>query len=190
MRTAGRLLLTVLVLAGPGGAHGAPQEWPIHALAALRAVRVHVEPIAPDAVREGLRASTLLADLELRVRRAGLMVVTRRPSTIPGTGLLRLRADVIRRDLERGPYWEYTLTLELVQTAALGRDTDVVTGAVTWQRSLRGIQLTTVLVNAVRDGARDLMEKFLDDYLAASEGRIRILPTPVQAPPAKATEGD
>src|SRR5690606_12521158 len=117
----------------------------LDALRALRRMAVVVEPFSHDAEREGLRRTTLQADAELRLRRAGLGIVTDRSAPADQAAYLRVRLDHMRRDLDSGPAHEFRLTLEVIQTVQLARDPTVQSARPVWSRTLGGTHLTYTL---------------------------------------------
>lgn len=175
-----RFLLALLLIVTPVRAD--EQGFGLDALRGLRRMSVVVEPLTQDALREGLRHTTLAADAELRLRRAGLGVVTQRIYPADQAATLRVRLDHMRRDLDSGPVHEFRLTLDVIQTVQLARDPAVQSARPVWSRTLGGTHLTTTLIPAVRDGLRQLQEHLIDDLLAANAGAVdrppKVLPRP------------
>lgn len=181
-----RLVLAILLILGTA-ARADEQGFGLDALRGLRRMSVVVDPIAAEAEREGVRRTTLQADAELRLRRAGLSIVYDRTYPEDQAATLRVRLDHMRRDLDSGPVHEFRLTLEVVQTVQLSRDPAVQSARPVWSRTMGGTHLTSTLIPAVRDALRQTMEHLLDDMLAANAGAV---PHPVRERPRARPEGD
>lgn len=186
-----RILVLMCVAAAAAAARADEQAWSIDSLRGLRALDVIVEPLPVDAEKDGLRRPTLQADIELRLRRAGITIVNDRTVPWPEAAVMRLRMDGLKRELDQGSFTEYKLTLEVLQGVALIRDPAVRSVDAQWQRTTEGVQLSTMLVQSVRDGLRELIEHFVDDYLAANGYYVRRPPVvAVKAKKRRRPEGD
>ncbi len=138
-------------------------------LAGRRGVHVKVEDISPDAERDGLTATGLQTDVELRLRLAGIRVLTEAESlAMPDNALLYLNVTT----LKRGGRYSYTINLTLSQRVRLERDLSIqrVPGT-TW---IATGTIGTVGVNklgTVRKAVRDMVDQFINAYLAANPKR-------------------
>lgn len=168
-----RMLVLVCLAAATAAAHADERTWSIDSLRGLRALDVIVEPLPAEAEKDGLRRPTLQADIELRLRRAGITIVNDRTVPWPDAAVMRLRMDGLKRELEQGSFTEYKLTLEVLQGVALLRDPAVRAVDAQWHRTSQGVQLSTMLAQSVRDSLRELIEHFVDDYLAANGYYVR-----------------
>lgn len=176
MRAIGYLALALALVLALGSPVSADERlFGLDALRGLTALQVLVEPISLDAEKDGVKRSTLQADMELRLRRAGIGVVTDRSVPVLESAVLRLRLDDLKRDLEQGSYHEFRLTLEVIQDVQLVRDPAVQASSAAWSRTMGGTRLSATLVASVRGALRQEMEHLLDDYLAANGGAVRRL---------------
>lgn len=182
-----RRFLLALLLVIATAAQADELGFSLDALRGLKRMSVVVEPISPDAEREGVRRTTLQADAELRLRRAGLGIVYDHTYPEDQAATLRVRLDSMRRDLDSGPVHEFRLTLEVIQTVQLSRDPSVQSARPVWSRTIGGTHLTSTLIAAVRDALRQTMEHLLDDMFAANAGAV---PRPVRVRPRVRPEGD
>jgi hypothetical protein len=171
-----RILVLLSFAVAASLAQADEQKWSIDSLRGLRALDVVVDPLPHDAEKDGLRRPALQADIELRLRRLGITIVTEKSAPWPDSAVMRLRVDDLKRDLEQGSYHEFRLTLEVLQSVALLRDPAVRSVNAQWHRTSEGTQLTTLLVRSVRDSLRELIEHFVDDYLAANGFYVRKAP--------------
>ena len=167
-----RLVLAALLVGACAAARADERGFGLDALRGLAAFQVVVDPLSADAMRDGLRAPALQADVELRLRRAGLRVVTERGTPVPDAAVLRVHLDDTRRDLDAGSFHEFRLTMEVLQNVQLTRDPAVQALRPSWNRTLDGTHLTATLVPAVRDALRQEMEHLFDDYLAVNGGAV------------------
>ena len=139
-------------------------------LAGITAIHVVVEDINRDAERDGLLRSTLQTDVELKLRLAGIHVVTEREwwdSTDSGT--LYLRVGTLKH-VESGLY-AYDIDLHLKESARRVRKPTIILSAVTWNTpgmiGLVGVKN----LSEVRQSVRDLVDRFINAYLAANPKR-------------------
>lgn len=183
------VLAALLALSVVAPARADERTFGLDALRGLRNVSVLVDGLSIDAERDGVRRGTLQADAELRLRRAGIRVVTQRGAPEPQSAVLHVRLDDMKRDLDSGTYHEFRLTLEVLQTVQLTRDPTVQSLQPAWSRTLGGTHLAATVVPAVRDALRQAMEHLIDDFLAANGGVVGRAIT-LEAPLPKRPEGD
>ena len=138
-------------------------------LAGLTGVRVVVEGMNLDAEKDGLAESTLQTDVELKLRQAGIRVLTREEGFAdPGFPHLYLNVGTLRI---RTGFYVYCIRLELKQRVVLIRNLAITSLGVTWQA--RGIvgSVGADRLHTVRDDVRDQVDQFLNAYLAANPKR-------------------
>ena len=125
---------------------------------------VVVERIDPNAERDGLNKEQLQTEVELRLRQAGIRVLTKAEwRKTPGLPYLYVRIAT-----HKNPYNLYALAIhvELWQAVLLVRDPTTTTMAPTW--TARGTigSVGTNSMHAVRESVGDDVDTFIQDYLA------------------------
>jgi hypothetical protein len=138
-------------------------------LAGLTGVEVVVETMKPDAEREGLAGSTIQTDVELKLRQAGIRVLTSSDGFLaPGNPYLYLNVNTSRT---RTGIYAYCIELQVKQGVKLTRNPAIISSSPTWQA--RGYVGTVGASNlhTVRDDVRDMVDQFVNAYLAANPKR-------------------
>jgi len=173
-----RMIVVALVCLSfcAGSARADGVSWPLDALTGLEAVDVEVNPISTDASRDGLRTTTLQADIEKRVRQVGLRIVTQRIRQVPHMGFLRLTVDAVPSESDQGASYEYQMRLELHQEVAIEDNPAVRATAVTWRTSTAAILWTNSLVRSVRCSLQTMLDRFVEDLVSADNGLVRPCP--------------
>jgi hypothetical protein len=142
-------------------------EWARATLKGLKGVEVVVEELSPDEIADGLTREQLQTDVELRLRKVGISVVSKEESkNIPNVPTLYMSAHLLKNST--GLY-AYCINVELQQLMKLIRDPKVVAYPATWST---GEVLGTVgslnMVQAVREGVGDQIDRFINAYLAVN----------------------
>ena len=154
------LVLTLICLVTSAAI--ANSEWNRRPLKGLRTVEVGIEALSSDAVRAGLLHSTIVTDVELRLRQAGIAIS--RAEAYSGSPFLYVRVTVLASSAAQ---YAYSVVVELHEPVTLVRDPAVTIRAATWQA--RG-GIATVgsarLSESVRQRVRDAVDEFINDYLA------------------------
>jgi hypothetical protein len=161
--------LSVLAGAAPLAALDTPNERVT--LAGLTGVHVVVDEVGPEAERLGLTRSALQAEVEQRVRQAGLRVLTPGDAMASaGRPTLHLRVTMLK---SQGvpPVHFYSIDLALRQQIRLARDRAIESFAVTWSdnRDLGGVEPTRISV--VRDAVRARVDQFLQAWQTVNPER-------------------
>ena len=139
-------------------------------LAGLGGVYVLVEDMAPDVERNGLTRSTLQTDVEVKLRQAGIRVLTEAERAVaPGSPFLYLRVATMKSD-GVGLY-AVDIDLELNQEVRLTRNPAITSLARTWSAGGWVGIIGSRNLSRVRDTVRDAVDQFLNDYLAANPKR-------------------
>lgn len=139
-------------------------------LAGLGGVYVVVEEMEPDVEREGLARSTLRTDVEVKLRLAGIRVLTMIESALaPGSPYLYLRVTT-ERLRELGPFHAFEALLEFRQQVTLERKSTIALYVPTWRTSWVGA-VGTKKLDWVRERVRDQVDEFINDYLATNPKR-------------------
>jgi hypothetical protein len=159
-----RRALFVLLVATSAWASGTPFE--IGSLRGLKDLAIVVEDLHPDIEQDGLDRSTIKTDVELKLRLAGIRIATF--AEVPRTGGGRyLYVNVNSTQMKELSLYAVSIRLELVQGVLLARDPTTILPGRTWAVS----SVTCVGKNAVssaRDVIKDLVDVFINDYLAAN----------------------
>jgi len=137
-------------------------------LKGLRAMNVVVESLKPEAERDGLLRDTIRTDVELKLRQAGIAVLSK--SEPPAYAYLYVNVGTMKPSAASGLY-AYCVHVELVQRVYLARDASVFTFARTWQSTGIFGTVGTFNLSSVRGTVRDSVDEFLNDYLAVNPKR-------------------
>ncbi len=138
-------------------------------LVGLTGVGVVVENVDPTAEKDGLARSTLQNDVELKLRQAGIRVLSENELiSAPGFPTLYLQVTAIRHEM--GLY-AYCIKLEVQQVVRLLRDPSITSAATTWEaRGEIGV-VGKQNLSTVREYVRDQVDQFINAYLAANPKR-------------------
>lgn len=133
------------------------------ALKGLGPIRVVVETVHPDAERDGLKQIQLKTDVELRLRREGVPVISESDPR-PGLPYLYVRVSTIKSD--NGLY-AYSIDVSLRRIVVLNCVTRKIMIAQTWEEGNIGLIGALNLKN-VRQTVGDYVDRFINAYLAAN----------------------
>lgn len=137
------------------------------ALRGLAGVAVAVSNIPQEAERDGLFHNTLQTDVELRLRMAGIRVLTGeqwlnalgQPTLNISVGLVKSRSDVYAKSVE----------VTVTQNVLLTRNASTFVRAATWQSfKFVGISNSSILQRDIRDNVADSVDEFINAFLAAN----------------------
>lgn len=129
---------------------------------------------SPSLEKDGLTEAQIRTDVELRLRKAGIRVLTieearelpRRP--VLSVTLLASKSEALTKLLGESIY-AFTILIDFKQTATLYHSTDnKVFLAATWSDSAVGMT-TKRNVRTIREGIGDYVDKFINDYLVVPE---------------------
>ena len=130
-------------------------------LAGLTGVHVVVNELSAEAEREGLSRSSLQAELEGRLRQAGLRVLTVTEAlTSVGRPTLEVRVHVAS-SRETPDLYVYSVDLALRQQIRLTRDRTIESFAVTWSENREVGVVPAGRLSAVRDAVRSKVNQFI-----------------------------
>jgi hypothetical protein len=134
-------------------------------LRGLSGVYVFVEPGDDDAKRAGLDDQTIRTDVELKLRLAGIKVLTLEEEVVsPGYPSLYIDLNL----LSQVGFSVYSVRVELQQKVLLWRDKSVeLIGVPTWSSSGLGIAGQDV-ASKIRGAIRDLVDSFVNAYLSVN----------------------
>jgi hypothetical protein len=133
-------------------------------LRGLKGVYVAVENMDPQAERLGLSKAQILSDVELRLRKAGIRVLTQKERLeTPGYPFLYVNlSPFIMQDL---PLVAYSIRVELQETVMLARG--FVTPGKIWNANRLGT-VGTGKIRELQGKVDNMVEEFINDYLGAN----------------------
>jgi hypothetical protein len=130
-----------------------------NSLKGLTGIAVEVSPIDVNAEKDGLSKDQIRTDVELRLRSAGIKVLTLQESLLaPGVPYLNIMLDALKSRASKT--WVIALEVSLRQGVALTRDPKVVVVGTTWNAEGVAVVGTTKIAQT-RDSIRDLVDKFI-----------------------------
>jgi hypothetical protein len=133
-------------------------------LRGISRINVLVEPLGSDAKDDGLSEQSIQTDVELKLRMAGITVVTEVESLkAPGMPVLYV---FVQTKLSGGLY-AFSITVSLEQGVLLARDTSVFILTSTWSASSIGAVGKSNL-SQVRGSVGDAADQFLNAYLSVN----------------------
>lgn len=159
----------VFVLAKVGWTENAS---PIRSLKGLKGVGVLIENFDEDAKKSGLSVSQLQADVELRLRKVGIKVLSAPEYiAVAGAPYLYVRVTVITPGSGSPFYGLFACSyvVMLRQSVFLERDPSVqCNGVTTWEKGGIGMYGENRVVEELRKSVGDMTDMFLNDYLTAN----------------------
>jgi hypothetical protein len=157
------LILVGLIILGYAEVWGASKfERP--SLRGLKGFNVIVEKLNPDLEEDGLIGEQLLTDIELQLRKAGIKVLTREEA-LKAVSISFLYVYIEAYKGKSNLYCSH-ISVSFTQGVLLERDPSIRTLARTWEQSTAGRCGESVIKNCIRDGLRDVIDVFINDYLA------------------------
>jgi hypothetical protein len=133
-------------------------------LRGLPGVRVLLTDLNPDAERDGLIKTELQTDVELRLRNAGISVLTEEEwHKTPRTPLLYVKVDALKGS--NIAYAYYTNVL-LYQRVSIEQTLNISGFAATWSTGSIGIAEQVKLKGLVIGSLRNEVDEFIKAYLA------------------------
>ena len=167
----GRQLVLILLLGFlsicASSALAAEVQWA--SLRGLKGVGVIVEELTPDAKRGGLVEEQLRLDVEWRLRKAGITVLSGADlQGVSGAPYLSISIAALQGKGRLAALFVYATKVELKQGANLVRDDSLSVSAATW--ALSGVSMTGSRL--FRQGAHTRVashvDRFIRDYMAAN----------------------
>ncbi|MBI3330423.1 MAG: hypothetical protein HYZ81_27400 [Nitrospinae bacterium] len=135
-------------------------------LRGLTGVHVMVEEISPEIKRAGLTTTQLQTDAELRLRKAGIRVLTQEESlATPGGPYLYIRVTGLKDETVTGRPLGYAAFTEvsLHQNVRLARDPAITAvGAQTWNSASRIWLVDSAKVRLIRESVADQVDEFIN----------------------------
>jgi hypothetical protein len=158
----GAALALVMLLVLQGVSHALTQEQKV--LVGLKGVEVVIEQMQPEAESLGLTKEQLQTDVELRLRKAGIKVLTKREALfMPGMPWLYVNVNTLVRS--GFPLLAYSVRVILNENVTLANGFQTV-GTI-WSSETTG-NVGTQRISQIRESVGDLVDGFINDYLAAN----------------------
>jgi len=147
------------------GARGPAEPYQSSSLRGLSGVRLLVTDLNPDAERGGLIKSDLQTDIESRLRKAGIRVLTEEEwRETPRAPLLYVKADALRGS---NIAYAYYINVQLYQRVSIEQTPNNISGfAATWSTGSMGIADQVKLKGLVMGSLRNEVDEFIKAYLA------------------------
>ena len=134
-------------------------------LKGISGVQVLVEYFNENAKNAGFDTRTFQTDMELKLRLAGIKVLTEKESfAAPGSPYLYLSVSPVISK-KRGPNFPYAIDLELNQTVRLVRDPSIEAPGETW--SIGSIGHGDI--PHIRESVKDYMDEFINAWLSVNQ---------------------
>jgi len=140
----------------------------LQALSGLNSLQVTVEEIRPDAEEDGLSKTVIQTDVELRLRKAGMRVVSTDEERLKIPGCPWLYVDVQTAKIEAIGFYVYSVRIELYERVLLERGPGLRTIAKTWSTGGGIGWVRQALVRNLREYVADSVDEFLNSWLAAN----------------------
>ena len=153
------LVLVFLITGGAVVARAQDTESERQTLKGLKGIRVLVENLEPEVELTGLTRAAIQTDVELKLRLAGIPVLTQ-------SGVPYLYVQVSFLTTSDG-YWPFHISVEFNQRVRLDRDRTIVGSAITWSEVRFG-GTSKANVHMVRDTTKDLVDEFINAYLSVN----------------------
>jgi hypothetical protein len=137
-------------------------------LKGLTGVWVLIERFRDPNIREegGLTTSQLQTDVELKLRKAAISVLTKEERlATKDAPCLYVRVNPVT--IPEIPFYAYSIEVELKQTVLLIRNPSIeVVGCSTWARGMAGYAGKALFVKTIREVVGDMVDQFINDFLA------------------------
>jgi|SRR2546422_778763 len=144
-------------------------EFARNTLAGLRGVWVAVEKISEEAQRDGLDTTQIRTDVELKLRQAGITVLTRQEwVSTAAAPYLYVNVQAIKNPAN---VYAFSANVELRQRVTLVRNPAMSILATTWSATGFIGMVGSQKLGSVRNDVRDLTDRFINAYLAANPKR-------------------
>jgi hypothetical protein len=132
-------------------------------LRGLQGVRIVVEDVDPQIVKDGLAKDQLYTDVELKLLMAGIKVLTEAENRMEkGHPWLYVNAAIMKTDSES---YIYTIFIEFNQDVRLVRDPDVEVSTGTWKVVHTGVAYK---ISHIRERVKMHMDEFVNAYLSVN----------------------
>ena len=160
----GAALVLVMLLIFPGVSHALTTNQ--KPLVGLEGVQVVVEGPGPEGERLGLSKNQIKTDVERRLRKAGIRVLTNQEQVeTPGTPHLYVK---ISASINKMGIFDYSINVDLIEIVT--PFTGGTAFATVWETGEAGsVGLNNI--NQIQPRINSLVDRFINDYLAANPKR-------------------
>jgi hypothetical protein len=153
----------MVLLVAASAATAVDDELSRRSLKGLKGVEVVVESLKAEAERDGLDETSIQTDVELKLRLAGIAVLTKEERlAAPGTPFLYINVNT-----QSGSLYAYSISVQLEQDVRLDRDPSTRISATTWSVTSVGTVGRNNLRD-VRDSIKDIVDIFINAYLSVN----------------------
>ena len=138
-------------------------------LAGLTGLYVSVQRIPDEMQRDGLDTTQILTDVELKLRQAGITVLTRQEwLSTAAAPYLYVNVQAIKNPAK---FYVFSTNVELGQRATLVHDPSMSVLATTWSATGMIGTVGSQKLGSLREHVRDQTDQFINAYLAANPKR-------------------
>ena len=159
------LLFTLLISRGAVMVNAQDTELTRATLKGLKGLYVVIEDLRPEVEQAGLTKSAIQTDVELKLRQAGISVLSREQwLNEPGWPYLYVNVNVN----PRSDYsWPYNILLELKQRVILSRDPTIDLNTTTWSVHAVGAYFKAN-IRDLRNDIKDNVDLFINTYVSVN----------------------
>lgn len=142
---------------------------PNDSLRGITAVYLAIPEFGDDAARDGINTEIIRQDVELRLRRAGIAIVSKEGlKDKPLTPWVYVELELAKqRDAAKGLYAVH-LSVSVGEFVTLARDPRISTVAYTWRSTSGTSTVGALRLRDIRDALGDKVDEFANAYLAVN----------------------
>jgi hypothetical protein len=157
------VIVGILLCGSQQEAAAGDDEYTRATLRGLKGVYVLVEPLRAETERAGLTKAQIQTDVELRLRKAGIRVLSEKErDETPGSPYLYVNVQVVETNV---PLYAFSIDVALMQRVLLERDPKIRSLAETWDTASTGMVREDTLRKFPRDSLADKVDAFINAYL-------------------------
>lgn len=161
------ILAVVAAVVCAGGLLARVVTKPKDVLAGLQGMYVVVEDLDLDAKEAGLTEEKIRADVELKLRLAGIKVLSVEEGlATKSKAFLYVDVTTVKEKLHQ--VYAGSVEVSLWERVYLARDPNTITLAATWDKIGIGLGSSDIARRKIRESVKDLVDEFINDYLAAN----------------------
>ncbi len=161
MRRVSLVFMVLLLLPGVSQAYTLDQE----VLVGLKGVMVLVDDLVPEVERLGLKRDEIQTDIELRLWKAGIKMLTEKEwRRAPGRPFLYLTINTIPGNVEPG-LWSFKVRVKLIELVKLSGKARAIKAI--WDKEMEGT-IKAADAPQIRDYIGDMVDTFVNNYQVAN----------------------